>query len=140
MPQLCGAASTEGLGMTSALVTGLLIIGAAIVGVLVNVLSNQIREFGEAAVGKWLVRMLQRRGPGTLSESVQQRVQRLTSSLQGAMTALTEISEELQSEIEHGRELVAKLEADARTYEQLAKVSREQAEAVATLVRGEMKA
>jgi hypothetical protein len=47
-------------------------------------------------------------------------------------------SEELQREVDRGQHLVAKLEADARTYEELARVNRAQAEAVATLVRGEL--
>jgi hypothetical protein len=71
-------------------------------------------------------------------EPVQERVDRLTGTLGDAMRALAATSEELQQEVDRGRQLVAKLEADARTYEELARVNRAQAEAVATLVRGEL--
>jgi hypothetical protein len=54
------------------------------------------------------------------------------------MRALAATSEELQREVDRGQQLVGKLEADARTYEELARVNRAQAEAVATLVRGEL--
>jgi hypothetical protein len=77
------------------------------------------------------------RGPA-LSVGMQERVDRLTRTLRDAMRALAATSEELQHEVDRGQELVAKLEADARTYEELARVNRAQAEAVATLVRGEL--
>jgi hypothetical protein len=73
-------------------------------------------------------------------ESLRQRAQRLTATLQDAMTALATTSEELQREVDRGRELVAKLEQDAQTYEELVRVRREQAEAVAVLLRSEIKA
>jgi hypothetical protein len=80
--------------------------------------------------------MLAIQSSGTLRE----RTQRLTKALEVAMTALAETSDELQLEVEQGQRLVTKLERDAHTYEELAKVSRDQAEAVAVLVRGEVKA
>jgi arginine/ornithine N-succinyltransferase beta subunit len=69
---------------------------------------------------------------------VQERVDRLTGTLRDAMRVLAATSEELQQEVDRGQQLVAKLEADARTYEELARVNRAQAEAVAVLVRGEL--
>jgi hypothetical protein len=79
----------------------------------------------------------QRQKPAS-GEPVQERVDRLTETLRDAMRALAATSEELQREVDRGQQLVGKLEADARTYEELARVNRAQAEAVATLVRGEL--
>jgi predicted phage tail protein len=83
----------------------------------------------------WAQRAL--RGPAP-SEGMQERVDRLTRTLRDAMRALAATSEELQHEVDRGQQLVTKLEADAHTYEELAKVNRAQAEAVAILVRSEL--
>jgi hypothetical protein len=90
-----------------------------------------------------LVAWIERRRPGQkrpAGESIQERVDRLTGTLRDAMRALAATSDEVQHEVDRGRQLVARLETDARTYEELAKVNRTQAEAVATLVRGELEA
>lgn len=65
-------------------------------------------------------------------------VDRLIGTLRDAMSALATTPEELQQGVDQGQQLVAKLQADARTCEELARVNRTKAEAVATLVRGEL--
>ena len=73
-------------------------------------------------------------------ERVQERVDRLTETLRDAMRALAATSEELQQEVDQGQQLVAKLQADAHRYEELTRVNRAQAEAVAVLMRAELEA
>jgi hypothetical protein len=85
------------------------------------------------------VQTRERRQDEHIQESLRQRAQRLTATLQDAMTALAATSEELQREVDRGRELVAKLEQDAQIYEELVRFRREQAEAVAVLLRSEIK-
>jgi hypothetical protein len=77
-------------------------------------------------------------GRSSQGESLRQRADRLTTTLQQAMASLAATSEELQREAEDSKRLVAKLEQDASTYEELARINRAQAEAVAHLVRGEI--
>jgi hypothetical protein len=72
-------------------------------------------------------------------ESLKDRVKRLTVSLQHAMVALEETSAEMQKEIDQSQQLLAKLAQDARTYEHLAQINRPEVEAIAVLVRGEVK-
>jgi hypothetical protein len=73
-----------------------------------------------SALGTWLQegRRRQERASG---EGVQERVDRLTRTLRDAMRALDATSKELQQEVDRGQQLVAKLEADARIYEELAR-------------------
>jgi thiamine biosynthesis lipoprotein ApbE len=90
-----------------------------------------------SALAAWSEARMRRRSRAS-GERVQERVDRLTGTLRDAMSALATTSEELQQEVDQGQQLVARLQADARTYEELARVNRTQAEAVATLVRGEL--
>jgi ABC-type transporter Mla subunit MlaD len=90
-----------------------------------------------SAFGAWLQAGVLRRKAAS-GESAQDRVERLTGTLRDAMQALAATSEELQQEVEQGQQLVTKLQADAHTYEELARVNRAQAEAVAVMVRGEL--
>jgi hypothetical protein len=90
-----------------------------------------------SALAAWSQERIRRHSQAS-GERVPERVDRLTATLADAMRALAATSEELQQEVDRGQQLVAKLEADARTYEELARVNRVQAEAVATLVRSEL--
>jgi hypothetical protein len=105
-------------------VVGLVISVGSVLAALAALYQATVQE--RRLTGKWAAR------------EVQERVDRLTKTLRDAMRALAATSEELQQEVDLGQQLVAKLEADARTYEELARVNRAQAEAVAVLVRGEL--
>jgi hypothetical protein len=54
------------------------------------------------------------------------------------MVAVAATEEEVQERIASGRSLIAKLEHDIELYEELARVDQPQAEALATVVRGEV--
>jgi hypothetical protein len=90
-----------------------------------------------SALGAWYSERTRRLSRAS-GERVQERVDRLTGTLRDAMRALAATSEELQREIDQGQQLVAKLQADARTSEELARVNRAQAEAVAMQLRTEL--
>jgi hypothetical protein len=99
---------------------------SAALGVLVSLL------------GTW-IQLLASRAKSPRQESLQERAKHLSSELGSAMSALAAISDELTREVESSQSLVARLQRDAKTYEELARVNREQAVSVAMLVRGELK-
>jgi hypothetical protein len=68
-------------------------------------------------------------------ETPQDRIRALSSVLAESAVVI----EAMQKEIEARKELVSKLEKDARTYEQAAALNRTQVEAVAQLLRGELR-
>jgi hypothetical protein len=67
-------------------------------------------------------------------ETVDQRIIRLTSALSKAARMIQEVEAEIR---EHG-ELVDKLRRDAETYEKLKDLHREEVEAVAQTLKGEL--
>jgi hypothetical protein len=111
---------------------------AALIGALGALLAAVVTQLERGTWGMLAQRMFRRRRKLPSGQPVQERVDQLTRTLRDAMRALAATSQELQREVDRGQQLVAKLEADVRTYEELARVNRAQAEAVATLVRGEL--
>jgi hypothetical protein len=101
------------------------------------------------AIASWLarneelVRLLKRLGIDLTSSAIQRdttetfedRIRQLGSALQASAATIDEI----QAEIERRQSVVAKLEEDARRYEELARLNRAEAEAVAQLVEGKLK-
>lgn len=68
-------------------------------------------------------------------ETLEKRVGRLTASLSDAVRLIDEV----QGEIEARQKLVEKLEKDAETYEQIAQLRQAEVEAVAQVLRGELR-
>ena len=101
-----------------------------LIGLIGGLVGAMLNVYSFAARNDWEIK----------PESLRDRVKRLTSSLQYAMKALEKTSAELQKEIDQSQQLLAKLEQDAQSYEQLAQINRPGREAVAMLVRGEVKA
>jgi t-SNARE complex subunit (syntaxin) len=79
-----------------------------------------------------LEKELQSRGT---KETIEERINKLTSSLQESTNLIAEV----ESEISERSALVEKLKKDAETYEQLVKLKASEVEAVAQLLRGELK-
>jgi len=78
-----------------------------------------------------VVPLLQRRE----EETTQQRISRLTKSLSEALQLITEIGNEIESR----RILVSKLENDIKTYEQVAALKQSEVEAIAQVLRVEVR-
>lgn len=74
--------------------------------------------------------LVERAEQGTIEE----RVENLSASLKSTAQIITQIEQEVTSR----QELVEKLKRDAQTARQLAKLNREEAEAVAQAIRGEI--
>jgi len=89
-----------------------------------------------AIMVKSLERILEKKlqSPGT-QETIEERIKKLTSSLQESTNLIAEV----ESEISERSALVEKLKKDADTYEQLVKLKEPEVEAVAQLLRGELK-
>jgi len=68
-------------------------------------------------------------------ESVEERINRLTSSLRES----SELIGKIESEIQERSALVQKLKSDAETYNEIVKLKESEVEAVAQLLRGELK-
>jgi methyl-accepting chemotaxis protein len=68
-------------------------------------------------------------------ETIEERIKQLTSSLQESTNLIAEV----ESEISERSALVEKLKKDAETYEQVVKLKGPEVEAVAQLLRGELK-
>jgi hypothetical protein len=66
--------------------------------------------------------------------TLEQRIDSLTSSLKGAAAT----TQQIEGEVQARQALLARLQADAHTYEQLIKVDKPQADAVAQVLRGEL--
>jgi predicted translin family RNA/ssDNA-binding protein len=85
-----------------------------------------------ALLSYWLS---QRREKSERGRSIEQRINRLSSALSESAHAIQVV----EAEIKERSELVEKLRRDAETYEQLKNMNREEAEAVAQALRGELK-
>jgi t-SNARE complex subunit (syntaxin) len=68
-------------------------------------------------------------------ETIEERINKLTSSLQESTNLIAEV----EAEIFERSALVEKLKKDAETYEQVVKLKGPEVEAVAQLLRGELK-
>ena len=64
----------------------------------------------------------------------QERVTRLTEALADSLKLI----EEIKAEVENGTALAAKLQADIKTYDEVAKLKQAEVESVAQLLRGEI--
>jgi len=93
-----------------------------------------VAGFGAAIV----LDVLDRRERLAAQERTSVRADRFTKQLQSAIRDVVTISDELQREADEARRTVEQLRQDAETYDALAKVNRQEAEAVARLVRSEM--
>ena len=78
-----------------------------------------------------MVRLRKKRG----EETLEQRITRLTSSLHDA----TPLINHIQAEIEARQQLVDKLQRDVDTYNKIVESKKPEVEAVAQLLRGELK-
>jgi len=87
-------------------------------------------------MGKSLEKILEEKlQPPRTKETIEERIKKLTSSLQESTNLIAEV----ESEISERSTLVEKLKKDAETYEQLVKLKGPEVEAVAQLLRGELK-
>jgi TolA-binding protein len=68
-------------------------------------------------------------------ETFEDRIRRLAAALESSAATISEI----QGEIDRRQSLVEQLQQDANRYEQLSKLKRAEAEAVAQLVEGKLK-
>jgi len=72
---------------------------------------------------------------GTTEESTEQRITRRTT----ALSESSHVIQEIEAEMQDRTELVEKLKRDAETYERLRHINREEAEAVAQALGGELR-
>jgi flagellar biosynthesis/type III secretory pathway M-ring protein FliF/YscJ len=100
---------------------------AAVIGALVGVVGAIVGAF----TSLYLTRRRERSEGG---RSIEQRINRLTSALSESAHTI----EVVEAEIKERSDLVEKLRRDAETYEQLKNMNREEAEAVAQALRGEL--
>jgi hypothetical protein len=98
---------------------------AAIIGALLSTLG--------ATVSLFLQR--RRRSVQGGAETTEQRIARLTT----ALSESSHVIEEIEVEMKDRTELVEKLKRDAETYERLRNINREEAEAVAQALGGELR-
>jgi peptidoglycan hydrolase CwlO-like protein len=68
-------------------------------------------------------------------ETLEDRINKLTSALQESSHLVTEV----ESEINERKNLVQELQKDAEKYEKLVSINKEQVEAVAQLLQGELR-
>ncbi|AZN32684.1 hypothetical protein [Pseudoalteromonas sp. Xi13] len=68
-------------------------------------------------------------------ETLEDRINKLTSALKESSHLVTEVEQEIQSR----RHLVVELEKDAEKYQNLVSMNKEQVEAVAQLLQGELR-
>jgi vacuolar-type H+-ATPase subunit I/STV1 len=68
-------------------------------------------------------------------QTLEERIKQLTSSLEDASKVVGEV----EQEIEERRELARKLEQDVETYKNVVALKKDEVEAVAQLLRGELK-
>lgn len=68
------------------------------------------------------------------THTIEQRVQRLSSSLVDASRVINEIEQEIQQR----QALVTKLQQDAQVYKEIVDVNRPQVEAISQVLRGEL--
>lgn len=69
------------------------------------------------------------------SETLDNRIEKLTNALQQSSHLISEVEAEIQSR----SQLVAELKKDAEKYEKLVSINQEQVEAVAQLLNGELR-
>jgi hypothetical protein len=106
--------------------------------VLVPLIAGLIGALGSivsAALTLWLQQRRQSAQRGTTEETTEQRIARLTTALSESSRVIQEIEEEMKDRTE----LVEKLKEDADRYERLSNINREEAEAVAQALGGELR-
>jgi flagellar biosynthesis/type III secretory pathway M-ring protein FliF/YscJ len=101
---------------------------AAIIGALVSIAAAALTVLYERE------RRSARRGV-IAEESTEQRIARLTT----ALSESSHVIQEIEAEMKNRTELVEKLKRDAETYERLRNINREEAEAVAQALGGELR-
>ena len=101
---------------------------AAIIGALVSIAAAALTDSYERE------RRSARRGV-IAQESTEQRIARLTT----ALSESSHVIQEIEAEMKNRTELVEKLKRDAETYERLRNINREEAEAVAQALGGELR-
>jgi vacuolar-type H+-ATPase subunit I/STV1 len=80
--------------------------------------------------------VLQRlRGKKEREETLEERIKQLTSSLED----ISKVIGDVEKAVEERRELARKLEQDVRTYNNIITLKKDEVEAVAQLLRGELK-
>jgi ABC-type multidrug transport system fused ATPase/permease subunit len=101
---------------------------ASVIGAVIGVLG--------AVLGAFVSHRAAQRGLRSEGgRSIEQRINRLSS----ALSESAHVIQVVEAEIKERSELVEKLRRDAETYEQLKNMNREEAEAVAQALRGELK-
>jgi t-SNARE complex subunit (syntaxin) len=108
------------------------------VTVLASLTAGLIGALGSIASAALTLRLQRRRQSaqrGTTEENTEQRIARLTTALSESSHVIQEIEEEMKDRTE----LVEKLKEDADRYERLSNINREEAEAVAQALGGELR-
>ncbi len=102
-----------------------------ILSIVLGVFASVIVSASLRLVLRWLHPM-----PDNATPSLEERVRKLGNALASSARAIDEIEGEVQAR----QQLVASLEADAKRYETLRALHRDEVDAIAQLVRGEMRA
>jgi septal ring factor EnvC (AmiA/AmiB activator) len=105
------------------------------VTVLAPLIAAMVGAVVAATSSFWLERRRQSVQRGTTQENTEQRIARLTT----ALSESSHVIQEIEAEMKDRTELVEKLKRDAETYERLRNINREEAEAVAQALGGELR-
>ena len=104
------------------------VVWAPLIAAMVGGITSAVATF-------WFGRRRRSAQRGTTEESTEQRITRLTT----ALSESSHVIQEIEAEMQDRTELVEKLKRDAETYERLRHINREEAEAVAQALGGELR-
>jgi hypothetical protein len=110
-------------------------VDVTVLGALIGAVFGGLLSIAGATLSLWLQRRRQSIERGTNEVTTEQRIARLTT----ALSESSNVIQEIEAEMKDRTELVEKLKRDAETYERLRNINREEAEAVAQALGGELR-